>query len=61
VQTIIINLPSDDARGVEVRRQFHRAGLRPIYHEATDGSRLSTEEIDRLNALCSAASSTTAR
>ena len=48
MQTIVINLPSDDARWVEVRRQFHRAGLRPIYHEATDGSRLSTEEIDRL-------------
>ena len=38
MQTIVINLPSDDARWVDVRRQFYRAGLRPIYHEATDGS-----------------------
>jgi len=45
VQTIVINLPSDDARWVDVRRQFYRAGLRPIYHEATDGSVLSAAEI----------------
>jgi glycosyl transferase family 25 len=48
VQTIVINLPSDDARWVDVRRQFYRAGLRPIYHEATDGTGLSRDEIDSL-------------
>ena len=48
MQTIVINLPSDDARWVDVRRQFYRAGLRPIYHEATDGSELSQQEIDGL-------------
>ena len=48
VQTIVINLPSDDARWVDVRRQFYRAGLKPIYHEATDGTDLSPQEIDSL-------------
>ena len=48
MQTIVINLPSDDARWVDVRRQFYRAGLRPIYHEATDGSGLSEADIDSL-------------
>ena len=48
MQTIVINLPSDDARWVDVRRQFYRAGLRPIYHEATDGSELTAHEIDSL-------------
>jgi glycosyl transferase family 25 len=48
VQTIVINLPSDDSRWVDVRRQFFRAGLRPVFHEATDGRELSPEERGRL-------------
>ena len=48
MQTIIINLPSDDARWVDVRRQFHRAGLRPAFHEAVDGRELSERQLRRL-------------
>ena len=48
VQTIVINLPPDDAQWVDVRRQFYRARLQPIYHEATDGSELSQKEVDGL-------------
>jgi glycosyl transferase family 25 len=54
VQTIIINLPSDDARWVDVRGQFQRAGLRPSFHEAVEGLELTPEQCralysDRLN------------